>query len=366
MVNVPGGGTAPSVPKMKRPSCAGWARFRPNCWAFGRDLPRAGPPPTWRAVTLATSAEKFGDLLRDRFVVDLDPGPPGRPASIALTRPGRVGPPGHRRSIRDLGCRVLHDVIRVPADPARCLSNTTRKERRVLACGQRHGGRRPRVMKAIPARPPWGPPTARDFPGCRPGPATATMLEFEMNCWVTVVACAGCNCVFALDERDLGLVGRVVHRQRELREVQLLGAGGVPPGPVIGALEPDRRGARLGAGGAAGGSAAPRCCYCCYCNQPRRASQTAAAARTRRPFMGYASIPGKNSRCRNHGARPPRGGLAIRRQIGRPGGGPAPRRPRSTTLNTPSPIGRIRNADQTIAVYVKARGPTVEERGRQL
>src|ERR1700730_17883096 len=48
-------------------------------------------------------------------------------------------------------------------------------------------------MNAMPARD-MGPPTASTswLPA---GPTTATMLEFEMNCWVTVVACAGCSCV---------------------------------------------------------------------------------------------------------------------------------------------------------------------------
>ena len=83
-------------------------------------------------------------------------------------------------------------------------------------------------MKAIPARP-IGPPIASTswLPA---GPTTATMLEFEMNCWVTVIACAGLQLRVALDERDLRLVGRVVHRHRELREVQLLGAREAPPG----------------------------------------------------------------------------------------------------------------------------------------
>src|SRR6202021_4126287 len=64
----------------------------------------------------------------------------------------------------------------------------------------------------------------------------------------------------ALHERDLGVVGRVVRRHRELREVQLLGAERRDRAGDR-TLEPDRSGAGLGAaarsapGGRAAGTA---------------------------------------------------------------------------------------------------------------
>ena len=48
-------------------------------------------------------------------------------------------------------------------------------------------------MKAIPARPMAGPTASTSW--LPAGPTTATMLELEMNCWVTVIACAGLSCV---------------------------------------------------------------------------------------------------------------------------------------------------------------------------
>ena len=82
--------------------------------------------------------------------------------------------------------------------------------------------------------------------------------------------------------------------------------------------------------------------------QPATASEpSAAATRTRRPFTGYASISGmshyvgfpiERTACR----------LMACRHIGR--------FLRDRKLNTPSPMGRFRTADQTTAVYAKARG----------
>ena len=48
-------------------------------------------------------------------------------------------------------------------------------------------------MNASPARPMAGPTALTSW--LPAGPTTATMLPFEMNCWVTVVACAGLSCV---------------------------------------------------------------------------------------------------------------------------------------------------------------------------
>jgi hypothetical protein len=82
--------------------------------------------------------------------------------------------------------------------------------------------------------------------------------------------------------------------------------------------------------------------------QPATASEpTAAAARTRRPFTGYASISGKS-----HYVGFPIERTAFRLMacchIGH--------LLRDRKLNTPSPMGRFRTADQTTAVYAKARG----------
>src|SRR6185437_5945027 len=90
--------------------------------------------------------------------------------------------------------------------------------------------------------------------------------------------------------------------------------------------------------------------------QPATASEpTAAMARTRRPFMGYASIPGLSHNVRGRNL------AALSRADGRNAPGSAAcgilRRSAPTAQTQYAlPNGRIRNADQTIAVCAKARG----------
>ena len=48
-------------------------------------------------------------------------------------------------------------------------------------------------MNAMPARPNSGPTASTSW--LPAGPTTATIFEFEVNCCVTVVACAGISCV---------------------------------------------------------------------------------------------------------------------------------------------------------------------------
>ena len=48
-------------------------------------------------------------------------------------------------------------------------------------------------MKPSPARPNSGPTASTSW--LPAGPTTPTIFEFEMNCWVTVVAWAGISCV---------------------------------------------------------------------------------------------------------------------------------------------------------------------------
>ena len=99
--------------------------------------------------------------------------------------------------------------------------------------------------------------------------------------------------------------------------------------------------------------------------QPATASApTAAAARTRRPFIGYASISGMSHNvgfpiertafrlmaCRQIGR------LLIKHRRGLAATAVVRTGMRDGKLNTPSPMGRFRTADQTIAVYAKTRG----------
>jgi hypothetical protein len=89
--------------------------------------------------------------------------------------------------------------------------------------------------------------------------------------------------------------------------------------------------------------------------QPATASEpTAAAAMTRRPFIGYASISGDISRCRGRGhyARTARGLANAARSVTC---GVLRRGAAFEQTQYALPNGRIRKADQTIAVCGKAR-----------
>ena len=99
------------------------------------------------------------------------------------------------------------------------------------------------VMNAMPARPNSGPTAWTSW--LPAGPTTATIFEFEVNCWVTVVAWDGVELGVALDQGDVGAVGLVVHLDRELRERELL----LTEDRDVtgeGTLDPDRGRAALG------------------------------------------------------------------------------------------------------------------------
>src|SRR5439155_13032774 len=145
-------------------------------------------------------------------------------------------------------------------------------------------------MNAIPARA-MGPPTASTswLPA---GPTTATMLEFEMNCWVTVVACAGCSCVSPWTIVILVLLAALSASRASCAKCSC----SVPrtaTGPVIGPSNPIDAVHDLVLAPVPPVDPPLAALLLLLLLQPATASEpTAAMARTRRPFIGYASIPG--------------------------------------------------------------------------
>ena len=139
-------------------------------------------------------------------------------------------------------------------------------------------------MNAMPALAISGPTASTSW--LPAGPTTATIFEFEVNCWVTVVACAGLSWVSPWTIEIFVLLARLSFSDRELREVQLL----LPEhGHRAGerALHADR--GDTGLGGAAGGGTASLLLL--LLPQPATASApTAAAATITLDFMGTPSL----------------------------------------------------------------------------
>src|SRR5580700_10365930 len=126
------------------------------------------------------------------------------------------------------------------------------------------------------------------------------MLEFEMNCWVTVVACAGCSCVSPCTSVILVLLAALSMDTASSAKCSCSVPSGAT-GPVIGAsipieavhvlvlllLDPPPAAAVL-----------ELLLLLLLLPQPATTSEpTAAATRTRRPFIGYASISRVISQC---------------------------------------------------------------------
>ena len=200
-------------------------------------------------MTLATSEEKSVTFCETDSWSTLIPAA-WKTGSIAADQAGRVG----LLVIDDhqgLGVQGLHDVVRV----LRALHAVLRhhpEERRVRAGRQRHGSRRA-GDEGHPG-PAHRAADRLDFLAARrAGHGDDARVRDELLGHRRRLR--GLQLGVALDERDLRLVGRVVRRHRELREVQLLlterrhRAGER-------SLQSDRRDARLGGGGCTGGSAA--------------------------------------------------------------------------------------------------------------
>src|SRR5580700_7187795 len=148
-------------------------------------------------------------------------------------------------------------------------------------------------MKAIPARS-MRPPTASTswLPA---GPATATMFAFEVNCWVTVTAIAGLSCVSPCTSVILVLLAALSVATASSAKCSCSVPSGAT-GPVIGpskptdathalvlALDPPPPAVLL----------LLLVLLLVLLPQPATASEpTAAAARTRRPFMDTPPFPG--------------------------------------------------------------------------
>src|SRR5271167_2336511 len=203
-------------------------------------------------------------------------------------------------------------------------------------------------MKAIPARP-IGPPIASTswLPA---GPTTATMLEFEMNSWVTVVACAGFSCVSPWTRVIFVLLAALSIDTASSAKCNCSVPSGAT-GPVIGPSNPTDATHVLAAADALVVPPLAAVLLLLLLLQPATASEpTAAAARTRRPFMGYASISrtiSRCSRCRSRDARAARG----RRNAGRSAACGVVRLGAAFEhAQYALPNGRIRSDDQTIAV----------------
>ena len=202
-------------------------------------------------------------------------------------------------------------------------------------------------MKAIPARP-IGPPIASTswLPA---GPTMATMLEFEMNCWLTVTACAGCSCVSPWTSVIFVWLAALSIATASSAKCSCSVPSGAT-GPVIGASIPIDATHVLAAADALVVPPLAAVLLLLLLLQPATASEpTAAAARTRRPFMGYASISRNISRCRcrSRDARAARG----RRNAGRSAACGVLRLGAAFEHTQYAlPNGRIRSADQTIAV----------------
>src|ERR1700722_4463225 len=162
------------------------------------------------------------------------------------------------------------------------------------------------------------------------------MSEFEMNCWVTVVACAGCSCVSPCTSVILVLLAALSIDTASSAKCNCSVPSGAT-GPVIGPSNPiaavhDLVLALLGPPPAPPLLELLRLLLL----QPATTSEpTAAATRTRRPFIGIRlHFPGYLTMW--VGGRISEGSCAsacVR--------GSSKKRP---------PPGRIRNADQTIAV----------------
>src|SRR5439155_660117 len=197
-------------------------------------------------------------------------------------------------------------------------------------------------MNAIPARA-MGPPTASTswLPA---GPTTATMLEFEMNCWVTVVACAGCSCVSPGTIVSLVLLAALSASRASCAKCSC----SVPrtaTGPVIGPSNPIDAVHDLVLAPVPPVDPPLAALLLLLLLQPATASEpTAAMARTRRPFIGYASIPGL---CHEVDVEVEVG--VLPRHAARTGGTPPDRpsagscagAPRPRRLNMPSPMAEF-------------------------
>src|ERR1700689_2663824 len=145
-------------------------------------------------------------------------------------------------------------------------------------------------MKAIPARA-IGPPTASTswLPA---GPTTASIAAFEVNCWVTVTACAGCSCVSPCTRVILGLLAAFSIATASSAKCNC-SSPRLATGPVIGPSKPIDAVHVVVLALDPLPAAAVLLVLLVLLLQPATASEpTAAAARTRRPFTGYASIPG--------------------------------------------------------------------------
>ncbi len=152
-------------------------------------------------------------------------------------------------------------------------------------------------MKAIPARP-IGPPIASTswLPA---GPTTARMLEFEMNCWVTVVACAGFSWVSPWTSVICVLLAALSIATASCAKCSCSWPSGATE-PVIGASNPiDATHVLAAADALVVPPLLAAVLLLLLLLQPATASEpTAAAAMIRRLFTGYASISRCNSRCR--------------------------------------------------------------------
>src|SRR5580700_1700886 len=143
-------------------------------------------------------------------------------------------------------------------------------------------------MKAIPARS-MRPPTASTswLPA---GPATATMFAFEVNCWVTVTAIAGLSCVSPCTSVILVLLAALSVATASSAKCSCSVPSGAT-GPVIGPSNPTDATHDFVLADPLLLALLLLLLLLLLLPQPATASEpTAAAARTRRPFIGYASI----------------------------------------------------------------------------
>src|SRR5271169_1189980 len=140
-------------------------------------------------------------------------------------------------------------------------------------------------MKAIPARS-MRPPTASTswLPA---GPATPTMLAFEVNCWVTVTAIAGLSCVSPCTSAILVPLAALSIATASSAKCSCSVPSGAT-GPVIGPSNPTdaTHDFVLADPPAAAALLLLLLPLLLLLLQPATASEpTAAAARTRRPFI---------------------------------------------------------------------------------
>src|ERR1700733_10163830 len=142
-------------------------------------------------------------------------------------------------------------------------------------------------MKAIPARAISGPTASTSW--LPAGPTTARMLWFEVNCWVTTVACAGCNWVSPCTRVILVWLAALSIDTASCAKCNC-SSPRLATGPVIGPSNPTDAPHDLVLLDPVVPLALVPPLLVLLLLQPATAIAPTAAATIRRPFIGYASI----------------------------------------------------------------------------